>query len=104
VSAKPPPPLLVSPRTNSLAVGSLVAGIAGWSICPVIGALVAVPLGTAARRQISGSGELGGRMAIAGLILGYIELVAIGLFLLWWLGAAILMGSCPAQAALPCGR
>jgi hypothetical protein len=101
VSAEPPP---VSPRTNSLAVGALIAGIAGWSICPVIGALVAVPLGTVARRQISRLGEGGGRMAMAGLVLGYVELVAIGLFLLLWLGAAILMGSCPAQAALPCGR
>jgi hypothetical protein len=85
-------------------VGALIAGIAGWTICPVIGALVAVPLGTAARRQISRSGEGGGRMAMAGLILGYIELGALGLILLLWLGAAILMGSCPAQAALPCGR
>lgn len=94
--------VVFGPRTNSLAVGALIAGIASWILCPVIAALVAVSLGTGARRQISRTGEGGGAMAMAGLILGYIQLGAVGLFLLVWLGRAILLGSCPPQAALPC--
>jgi len=89
-------------RTNSLAVGALVAGVASWILCPVIGAFVAVALGTGARRQISRTGERGGGMAKVGLILGYIQLGALVLFLLVWLGGAILLGSCPSQADLPC--
>jgi len=78
--------------TNSLAVGALIAGIASWIICPVVAALVAVSLGTGARRQISRTGESGGGMAMAGLILGYIQLVVVGLVILVWLIGAVAFG------------
>lgn len=100
---RPAPPVVAyGPRTNRLAVGALVAGIASWTVCPLIAALVAVFLGTGARRQISGTDDRGGGMAMAGLILGYIQLVAVGLVLLVWLGSAILLGSCPQEANVPC--
>lgn len=70
------------PRTNSLAVGALIAGIATWVLCPVIAAIVAVALGHNARSQIRRTGEGGSGMAIAGLILGYIQLIPVGVFLL----------------------
>lgn len=78
--------------TNSLAVGALIAGIAAWIVCPVIAATVAVALGHSARGQMRRTGEGGGGMAMAGLILGYIQLVAVGLILLFWLGGAFLVG------------
>jgi uncharacterized membrane protein len=58
--------------TNSLAIVSLVAGCAQFVVCPIIGAVVAIITGHISRRQIRKTGEQGGGMALAGLILGYI--------------------------------
>jgi hypothetical protein len=58
-------PLIVR-RTNGYAVGSAVCGI-----IPFFGAIPAVLLGHAARKQIQKSGERGDGLAIAGLIFGY---------------------------------
>jgi Domain of unknown function (DUF4190) len=71
-------------RTNSLAVASLVAGIAAWVICPLLGAILAIVFGHIARGQIKTSGEQGNGLALAGLILGYahIALSIIGVILL----------------------
>src|ERR1700687_3185352 len=85
---QPAPAVVYGQPTNSLAVGALIAGIASWILCPVIAALVAVSLGIGARRQIRRTGESGGGMAMAGLILGSIQLVAVGLVILVWLGGA----------------
>jgi len=64
------------PRTNSAAVASLVFGIASWFVCPFVGGVVAVILGHVARGQIRRTGEGGGGLAIAGLILGYFHVAA----------------------------
>lgn len=71
--------------TNSLAVVSLVSGILAWVLCPFVGAVVAVITGHVARSQIRTTGEAGGGMAVAGLVLGYVHLVTwvVGFFL--WL-------------------
>ncbi len=58
-----------NPQTNSLAVTALVLGF----VFP----LLAIPIGHAARSQIRRTGEQGGGMALAGLILGYLSLFAI---------------------------
>jgi hypothetical protein len=71
--------------TNSLAVVSLVSGILSWLLCPLIGAIVAVVTGHAARGQIKTSGEAGGGLAMAGLVLGYISLGLTALGILFWL-------------------
>ena len=61
---------------NSLAIVSLVAGIAGYVIPhPFIAGLVAIVTGHMARRQIRQTGESGSGLALAGLILGYVHLV-----------------------------
>jgi hypothetical protein len=64
---------LVAPPTSSMALVSLIMGILGWVIMPVIGSLLAVVFGHVALGEIGRSaGRLGGRgMAQAGLILGY---------------------------------
>jgi len=67
--------------TNSTsAVISLIAGIAGWTILPLLGSVVAVITGHMAKKEIRQSGGmLGGEgLATAGLILGYASL-ALGL-------------------------
>jgi hypothetical protein len=62
-----------TPKTNGLAITSLVLGIAQIFIC-IIGAILALVFGYISRRQIDESGGTqGGRgMAIAGIILGWV--------------------------------
>jgi hypothetical protein len=78
------------PRTNSSAVASLVFGILSWLLCPFVGGVLAIIFGHVARGQIRRSGEAGGGLAIAGLVLGYIHLVATALILIFWL---VLLGA-----------
>jgi hypothetical protein len=78
-----PPPLPgpggsvpVQRPVNSLAIVSLVAGIAGYIIPhPFIAGLIAIVTGHMSRRQIRQTGESGSGLALAGLILGYLHLV-----------------------------
>ncbi|KAA3643017.1 MAG: DUF4190 domain-containing protein [Chloroflexi bacterium] len=64
-------------QNSTLAVISLIAGIGSWVIFPAVGAIVAIILGHMARREINESaGALSGDgMALAGLLLGYANLV-----------------------------
>jgi len=59
--------------TSSMALVSLILGILGWTVLPVIGSVVAVIFGHLALGEIDRSGDqLSGRgMAQVGLILGY---------------------------------
>ncbi|MFT4198619.1 MAG: DUF4190 domain-containing protein [Pseudoxanthomonas sp.] len=60
-------------QTSSLAVISLVFGILGWTLFPLIGSVVAIVTGHMARKEIrNGGGALeGDGLALAGLILGW---------------------------------
>jgi len=62
-------------RTNGLAVASLACGI-GQIFFWFLAAIPAVVLGHMARRQIRQTGEDGAGMALAGLVLGWIGIVA----------------------------
>jgi hypothetical protein len=78
-------------------VVSLVTGIISWFLCPFIAGIVAVITGHVGHSQIKHSGEGGGGMATAGMVLGYIHLAAFGLITLFWLfvfgGTALLLGT-----------
>lgn len=65
------------PETNALAIVSLVFGIIGWTLMPVIGNMVAIICGHIARGQIRDSrgAQQGDGLALAGLILGYLGLL-----------------------------
>lgn len=67
----------VAPPTSGAATLSLILGIIGWTVMPLLGALGAVIAGHIARREIrAAGGQLGGNgLATAGLILGYLQLV-----------------------------
>ena len=67
--------------TNALAISSLVCGIIGW-IIPILFALLAIIFGHVARSQIKRSGQSGAGLALAGLILGYIQFVIMSLGML----------------------
>jgi uncharacterized membrane protein len=60
-------------RTNPAAVCSLCFGL-GQFFLPLVGAVVAVVCGHTALIQIKRTGEGGGAMAIAGMVLGYLGL------------------------------
>jgi len=85
------------PKTSPLAITSLVTGLLGWTLLPLLGSLVAIVTGHMARSEIRRSrGVLDGDgLAVVGLVLGWLPvligvlgLVVIFMFLggIAWLG------------------
>ena len=68
-----------------MAIASLVMGITGWTLLPLVGSILAIVFGYAARREIRRRpDELKGEgLAVAGLVLGWlmVGLSVIGLCL-----------------------
>jgi hypothetical protein len=66
----------IYPQTSSLAVISLISGIASYFIVPLLGAIVAIITGNMAKREIKESaGRLTGEdMAKWGMILGWVNI------------------------------
>lgn len=95
-------PPAVPSQTSPLAVVSLVAGIAGWIILPLVGAIAAVITGHLAHKEIRHSkGGLSGRwLAIAGLVLGYGQFAAAALVVMLVL-AVMLFGQVEETTARP---
>ena len=60
------------PKTNSLAIVSLVSGIAAFVVLPLIASIVAVITGHMSLKQLKTNGEAGSGMALAGTILGWV--------------------------------
>jgi Domain of unknown function (DUF4190) len=87
---QPGAPLAFSAQTNTLALVSLIGGIASWVIVPIIGAIVAVITGHMAKREIRRTGEPGETFATVGLVLGYLHLAVVvlilGILLLFLIG------------------
>jgi hypothetical protein len=85
----------MAPPNNTLAVVSLVAGIASFfgHIIPFVGgftlALVAIITGHMARSQIRRTGEAGMGLATAGLVIGYIHLALIAVVVVFFFGLFI---------------
>jgi len=75
-------------RTNTLAIVSLVAGLCGFTVVPLLGSIAAIVTGHMALREIRETGEDGATFAKAGLWLGY---VLIGLAALVAVGAVMLV-------------
>lgn len=71
----------VAKKDSGLAIASLVCGIAAWVVFPFIAAIAAVVTGHLAKKEIRRSNNTigGDGMALAGLLMGYIQL---GLMLL----------------------
>jgi len=85
-------------RTNTLAIVSLVAGIASFfgHIIPGLGgftiALIAVITGYLARKQIRETGEKGMGIATAGMVIGAAHMVLIVLLVVGLLFLALVLG------------
>lgn len=73
----------VQKETSVLAVVSLVAGILGWTLLPLLGSIGAVICGHMARSEIRRNPDTktGDGFAVAGLILGWSSII-IGLLVL----------------------
>jgi hypothetical protein len=69
-----PPQAYPVPGTNGMAIASLVLGIL-WIYW--IGSILALILGHVAKRQIRRTGETGGGMATAGIVLGWIGIAVL---------------------------
>jgi len=77
VPAPSSPPVYTTPEaptTSGLAVASLIMGIVGWFLLPLVGNVLAILFGHMAKREIAQSGGrlTGEELAMVGLILGYI--------------------------------
>lgn len=84
-------------ETSTLAIVSLVCGILGWTLLPMLGSLAAIITGHMARSEIRREpGRLqGDGLAVGGLVLGYVAIglgiLAVAIFVLFfgglvWLG------------------
>ena len=78
----------VQPRTNGLAITSLVFGVLGFLVLPIVGSLVGLACGIPAKRSIERSNgrETGRELAIAGIILSSVGLATWGGLLLFGFG------------------
>jgi hypothetical protein len=78
-------------RTSGYAIASLILGIAGFFVFPVVPSILAIVFGLKAREELRRNPAVGGEgLATAGIVLGWvgIALTAIGLlFLLLFLVA-----------------
>ncbi len=86
------------PPTNSKATASLVLGILSFVAFPLVAAVAAIVLGHMARGEIKTNPyQQGGGSAVAGLVLGYVNLVGslltIGFVVLFMFGAAVAVQS-----------
>ncbi len=95
----PGPYPVMAQTSNSKATASLILGIVGLFICPIVCSVLAIVLGSSAKSEIAASGgwQMGESNAKAGIILGWIGL-AIGIIggVIW----AILMIAVSTNATL----
>jgi hypothetical protein len=80
-NAPVPAPIAANPKTNTLAIVTLILGILGFNIITVI-------LGFVSLNQIKKTGEQGRVLAIIGLILGFIGVIVIVIWIIVFAAAA----------------
>lgn len=84
------------PPFNGKAVASLVLGIANFLILPLVGAILALALGYAARNELRRDPQRrGAGMATAGVVLGWVGIAVVLLILMpifLWVTASFLSG------------
>jgi hypothetical protein len=99
---RPPAPSSPTTPTSGLAIASLLLGIGGLTIVPLLGSILAVILGYMARKEIRQRPHeiTGDGLAVAGIVLGWI---AIGLSVLGLLvgGVLTICGLCGMFGSMP---
>jgi len=71
-----PPPVYAAPRTNALAIASLVTSLAGFFTCG-IGNILGLIFGVVGLVQIRRSGEGGRGLAVAGVVISALTFVGL---------------------------
>ncbi|HEY3436058.1 MAG TPA: DUF4190 domain-containing protein, partial [Actinotalea sp.] len=94
-------PPVAGPPTNTLAVVSLITGIAGLTIFPFLASIAAVITGHMARRRIQETGEAGQGLTTAGLVLGYIGIGIVALVILGFLVLGVFAASVSSSMGTP---
>ena len=85
-------------QTSSFAIVSLVSGILGWTLIPLLGCIVAIITGHMARAEIRRQPDIyqGDGLAVIGLVLGYVGIamavIAVAVFVLFF-GGLVWLGS-----------
>lgn len=102
VPLPPPPPPPPSPptrtstlQTSGMAIASVVMGVAGWTLLPLVGSILAIIFGNMARREIRQRPDelTGDGLAVAGLVLGWLSVgVSILLLCLGGIGLCFFIG------------
>ena len=96
-SAPPPARALPSVPTSGLAVAALVSGVAGLTLLPLVGGILALVLGYMARRDIRDRPDevSGDGLALAGIIMGWISigLVVVGCLFFGAIAACGMVGA-----------
>lgn len=82
------PPTARAAATDGLAIASLVLSLLGFGVLGVV-------FGHVALRRIRTTGDAGGGLAIAGLVIGYLTLIAVALVLLLVAGGVVFAVSRP---------
>ena len=81
-------------QTSAFAIVSLISGVLGWTLMPLLGCIVAVITGHLGRAEIRRQPELyqGDGLAVIGLVLGYVGIgmavLAVATFVLFFGGLA----------------
>ncbi len=71
-------------RTSGYAIASLILGIAGFFVFPVVPSILAIVFGRKAREEIERDPTLGGDgLATGGIVLGWVGLALIGIGVLF---------------------
>jgi hypothetical protein len=95
-----PKPQAPQAAPDGNATASLILGILGITILPVIGSILAVILGRASIGDAYRRGERGSAIATAGVILGWIGVAALAIFVIffgiftlapWWITLAVVI-------------
>lgn len=90
-------PYPAGPKTNGLAITSLVSAIAAFVVLPFIASIVAVITGHIALKQLRTSGEGGRGLALWGTIIGWVGIglavIGIILFVIWMVTIFSIAGS-----------
>lgn len=84
-------PYPTPPKTNTLAIVSLIASLVGIFVLPFIGSVAGIITGHISLRQIKRTGENGRGLALAGTIVGWVGAVfaVLGTILLIWVFVAL---------------
>ena len=73
-------------RTSGYAIASLILGIAGFFVFPIVPSILAVVFGRKARDELRRDPTLGGEgLATAGIVLGWVGIALVGIGLVFLL-------------------